>query len=133
MAKKKLTNDQIELIETELRRGTSRSRIATLLEVDYEDGVKMIEQVQEAIRPDIGDQIKFLFRGVSMTGIISKLLTNSAVVEIYWEKSDESMRDICEDRTIVNFKDIVEFVKLPPQEEDKDIVLNPKPTIIKKG
>lgn len=131
MAKVKLTDEQIELIETELRRGTSRSRIATLLGVDYETCAMMIEQVQEELRPDIGDQITFLFRDVNMTGIISKLLTNSAVVEIYWEKSDNSMRDICEDRTIVNFKDIIEFVKLPPQEEDKDIVLNPKPTIIK--
>lgn len=57
-----------------------------------------------------------------MTGIIIKLLTNSAVVEIYWSKSDITMRDICEDRTIVNFKDIESFVSLPEQAEDEDVM-----------
>ena len=39
------------------------------------------------------------------------------------------MQDIMEDKTIVNFKDIISFISLPPQEEDKDIVLNPQPKI----
>lgn len=130
---KKVTKEQHQLIEHELRRGTSRSRIATLLDVDYDEGVKMIEYVQESVRPDIGDKITFTFRDVGMAGIITKLLTNSAVVEIYWNESDESMRDIIEDRTIVNFKDIVEFIKLPPQDEDKGLVLDPQPDIIEEA
>lgn len=48
-----------------------------------------------------------------MVGQIEKLLTNSAVVKIYWEYSDEEMREICESKTIVNFKDIDEYVKVP--------------------
>ncbi len=121
--------DQV-LIEKELRRGTSKSRIATLLDVSYDDGLLMIDQVKQSIRPEVGDQITFLFRESEMTGIITKLLTNSAVVEIYWEKSDHSMKDICEDKTIVNFKDIIAFVELPPQKEDEDLVLDPRPTIV---
>ncbi|MGX7350003.1 DUF2187 family protein [Dolosicoccus paucivorans] len=130
---KKVTKEQHELIEHELRRGTSRSRIATLLDVEYEEGVKMIEYVQESVRPEIGDKITFTFRDANMAGIITKLLTNSAVVEVYWSESDESMRDIVEDRTIVNFKDIVEFIKLPPQDEDEGLILDPQPDIITQG
>lgn len=133
MAKVKVTDAQQELIEHELRRGTSRSRIANLLEVDYDEGVMMIEEVQENIRPEIGNKIRFQFRGSPMTGIISKLLTNSAVVDIYWQYSDEDFHDVMEDKTIVNFKDIIEFVSLEPQEEDKTIVLDPEPEIIKEG
>lgn len=121
------------LIEKELRRGTSKSRIANLLEVSYEEGLEMIEEVKDRIRPEIGSQITFNFRESAMTGIITKLLTNSAVVEIYWQKSDPTMRDVCEDRTIVNFKDIVSFVDLPPQEEDKTVVLDPQPKLIRKA
>ena len=126
---KKLTKQQRELIEYELRRGTSKSRIAALLEVDYDTGIKMIDRVKADIRPNIGDKISFEFRGSDMAGIITKLLSNSAVVDIYWEESDRMMQDIMEDNTIVNFKDIISFISLPPQEEDKDIVLNPQPKI----
>ena len=45
-----------------------------------------------------------------MAGTIIKLLNNSAVVEIYWDKSSDKMKDIMESKTIVNFKDIEEFV-----------------------
>lgn len=121
------------LIEKELRRGTSKSRIANLLDVSYEEGIEMIEEVKDKIRPEIGNQITFNFRDSAMTGIITKLLTNSAVVEIYWQKSDPQMKDVCEDRTIVNFKDIISFVDLPPQEEDKTVVLNPQPKVIHKN
>lgn len=109
---KEITADMQALVETELRRGTSKSRIATLLELPYEEAVEVIDQVKVAIRPDVGDEIRFTFRDCEMVGVIEKLLTNSAVVEIYWEYSDEQMRDICENRTIVNFKDIDEFVKI---------------------
>lgn len=129
----KLSKEERALIEKELRRGTSKSRIATLLSVEYDEGLEMIEKVKASIRPDIGDKISFTFRGMDMAGIIVKLLTNSAVVEIYWEKSDPTMFDIIEERTIVNFKDIIDFLTLPPQDEDKDLVLDPQPTIIEKG
>lgn len=124
MSAKKVSANEREIIERELRRGTSKSRIATILNVDYEDGLTKIRSVKDDIRPDIGDQIEFKFRDSKMTGIITKLLTNSAVVEIYWKKSDITMRDICEDRTIVNFKDIESFVSLPPQAEDIDLVFD---------
>lgn len=116
-----VTPSERKIIERELRRGTSKSRIATILEVDYEEGLDKIKSVKDKIRPEVGNQIEFKFRDSKMTGIIIKLLTNSAVVEIYWKKSDITMRDICEDRTIVNFKDIESFVSLPTQEEDKDV------------
>ncbi|WP_028125249.1 DUF2187 family protein [Eremococcus coleocola] len=105
-----VTKKQQTLIETELRRGTSKSRIATLLGVDYDECIELIDRVKTKIRPTVGDIIRFTFRGSKMVGTIVKLLTNSAVVEIDWDKSDSAMKDICEDRTIVNFKDIVDFV-----------------------
>jgi len=125
----KLSKNQRALIEKELRRGTSKSRIATLLNVDYDEGLEMIEKVKASIRPDIGDKITFTFRGMDMTGIIVKLLTNSAVVEIYWDKSDKTLHDIIEERTIVNFKDIIDFVTLPPQDEDEGLVLDSQPIV----
>ncbi|MBG9983077.1 DUF2187 family protein [Aerococcaceae bacterium DSM 111020] len=113
MAKIKVTEEQQELIEKELRRGTNKSRISTLLDVDYDTGIEMIDYVKEDIRPDVGDRITFKFRDSDMAGTIIKLLTNSAVIDIYWELSDPSMKDITEDRTIVNFKDIIDFVEEP--------------------
>ena len=125
----KLSKDERALIEKELRRGTSKSRIATLLNVDYDEGLEMIEKVKASIRPDIGDKITFTFRAMDMTGIIVKLLTNSAVVEIYWDKSDKTLHDIIEERTIVNFKDIIDFVTLPPQDEDEGLILDSQPIV----
>lgn len=113
MAKTKVTPEQQQLIEKELRRGTNKSRISTLLEVDYDEGTEMIEFVKDDIRPEVGDRIVFKFRDADMAGTIIKLLTNSAVIEIYWELSDPTMKDIIEDRTIVNFKDIIDFVEEP--------------------
>lgn len=121
MGKVTVTNDERELIEVELRRGTSKSRIASLLNMDYESTLEKIDFVKENLIPEVGSQITFNFRESKMTGIIIKLLTNSAVVEIYWAKSDPLMRDICEDRTIVNYKDIDSFIELPPQDEDQDL------------
>ena len=125
----KLSKDQRALIEKELRRGTSKSRIATLLNVDYDEGLEMIEKVKASIRPDIGDKITITYRAMDMTGIIVKLLTNSAVVEIYWDKSDKTLHDIIEERTIVNFKDIIDFVTLPPQDEDEGLILDSQPIV----
>lgn len=122
MSAENVTASERKIIERELRRGTSKSRIATILDVDYEKGLVKIESVKDKIRPEVGNQIEFKFRDSKMTGIIIKLLTNSAVVEIYWSKSEISMRDICEDRTIVNFKDIESFVSLPEQAEDEDVM-----------
>lgn len=122
MSAENVTASERKIIERELRRGTSKSRIATILDVDYEKGLVKIESVKYKIRPEVGNQIEFKFRDSKMTGIIIKLLTNSAVVEIYWSKSDITMRDICEERTIVNFKDIESFVSLPEQAEDEDVM-----------
>ncbi|MBZ6526193.1 DUF2187 family protein [Aerococcaceae bacterium DSM 111021] len=122
MSTENVTASERKIIERELRRGTSKSRIATILDVDYEKGLVKIESVKDKIRPEVGNQIEFKFRDSKMSGIIIKLLTNSAVVEIYWKESDITMRDICEDRTIVNFKDIVSFVSLPVQDEDEDVM-----------
>lgn len=113
MAKITVTQEQQQLIEKELRRGTNKSRISTLLDVDYEQGIEMIEFVKDDIRPEVGDRIVFKFRDADMAGTIIKLLTNSAVIELYWELSDPTMKDIIEDRTIVNFKDIIGFVEEP--------------------
>lgn len=122
MSTENVTASERKIIERELRRGTSKSRIATILDVDYEKGLVKIESVKDKIRPEVGNQIEFKFRDSKMSGIIIKLLTNSAVVEIYWKESDITMRDICEDRTIVNFKDIESFVSLPVQDEDEDVM-----------
>ncbi|MBR7926794.1 DUF2187 domain-containing protein [Aerococcaceae bacterium zg-ZUI334] len=110
-----LTKQTKSIIERELRRGTSKSRIAAILNVDFEEAQEMIETVKKSIRPDLNDVITFNFRDNFMTGKIIKLLTNSAVVKIDWSKSDTIMKDICEERTIVNFKDIIDFVSLPEE------------------
>ena len=112
---KRVTKDVKSTVETELRKGTSKSRIAHLLGVSYDEGVRIILQVKESIRPEVGNRIRFTFREQEMIGIIYKLLVNSAIVVIDWNASNTCMKDICESRTVVNFKDIVEF--LPLEEE----------------
>ena len=106
----RITKEIQSLVEVELRKGASKSRIATLLGVPYDEANEIIDEIKASFRPDLGDKIIFLFRDEKMAGTIIKLLNNSAVVEIYWEKSSEKMKDIMESKTIVNFKDIVEFV-----------------------
>ncbi|WP_051912473.1 hypothetical protein [Carnobacterium funditum] len=106
----KITKEIQSLVEVELRKGASKSRIATLLGVPYDEANEIIDEIKASFRPDLGDKIIFLFRDEKMAGTIVKLLNNSAVVEIYWEKSSEKMKDIMESKTIVNFKDIVEFI-----------------------
>lgn len=107
-----LSSNTQSLVKTELRRGTSKSRIANLLDLSYNEAIEVINQVKESIRPEIGDEIRFTFREHDMQGIIEKLLNNSAVVDIYWDYSDNEMREICEEKTIVNFKDIHEYVHI---------------------
>ena len=109
--KVKVNPTEKQLIEFELRRGTSKSRIAHLLHVDFDTACRKIQLVKEALRPEIGDTVGFTFRDVKMIGSIRKLLTNSAVVDINWEISDPTMKDICTNRTIVNFKDIEFYVQ----------------------
>ena len=106
----KVTKKVQGIVETELRKGTSKSRIAHILGISYEEVLVVIKRVKDSIRPDVGDQIHFTFREQQMYGVIYKLLSNSAVVIIDWESSTTVMKDICEDRTIVNFKDIIEFL-----------------------
>lgn len=104
----KISKQDRMTIEKELRRGTSKSRIAAILNVEFEEAQAMIESVKQSIRPEIGDQISFIFRDFVMHGEITKLLTNSAVIKIDWETTDQTMKDVCGDKTIVNFKDIKE-------------------------
>ena len=106
----KVTKKVQGIVETELRKGTSKSRIAHILGISYEEVLVVIKRVKDSIRPDVGDRIHFTFRDQQMYGVIYKLLSNSAVVIIDWNSSTTVMKDICEDRTIVNFKDIIEFV-----------------------
>lgn len=108
----KVTKEIKSTVETELRKGTSKSRIAHLLGVSYDEAIQIIDKIKASIRPDVGVRIRFTFREQKMVGEINKLLTNSAVVKINWEQSNETMRDICEEKTIVNFKDIVEFIQI---------------------
>ena len=42
---KRVTKDVKSTVETELRKGTSKSRIAHLLGVSYDEGVRIILQV----------------------------------------------------------------------------------------
>ena len=106
----KVTKKVQGIVETELRKGTSKSRIAHILGISYEEVLVVIKRVKDSIRPDVGDRIHFTFREQQMYGVIYKLLSNSAVVIIDWNSSTTVMKDICEDRTIVNFKDIIEFL-----------------------
>ena len=106
----KVTKKVQGIVETELRKGTTKSRIAHILGISYEEVLVVIKRVKDSIRPDVGDRIHFTFREQQMYGVIYKLLSNSAVVIIDWESSTTVMKDICEDRTIVNFKDIIEFI-----------------------
>ena len=106
----KVTKKVQGIVETELRKGTTKSRIAHILGISYDEVLVVIKRVKDSIRPDVGDRIHFTFREQQMYGVIYKLLSNSAVVIIDWESSTTVMKDICEDRTIVNFKDIIEFL-----------------------
>ena len=106
----KVTKKIQGIVETELRKGTTKSRIAHILGISYEEVLVVIKRVKDSIRPDVGDRIHFTFRDQQMYGVIYKLLSNSAVVIIDWNSSTTVMKDICEDRTIVNFKDIIEFI-----------------------
>lgn len=106
----KITKEIQSLVEVELRKGASNSRIATLLGVPYNEAVEMIEEIKLSFKPDVGDKIIFTFRDEKMAGVIIKLLKNSAVVDISWDRSSEKMKDLMEDRTIVNFKDIEQTV-----------------------
>ena len=106
----KVTKKVQGIVETELRKGTTKSRIAHILGISYAEVLVVIKRVKDSIRPDVGDRIHFTFRDQQMYGVIYKLLSNSAVVIIDWNSSTTVMKDICEDRTIVNFKDIIEFI-----------------------
>lgn len=99
-----------KLVKTELRKGSSNSRIAKLLEKPYEEAVKVIDFIKEDIRPEEGQIVKFTFRNEPIVGEIEKLLDNSAIIIIDWERSEKGMQELLEERTVVNFKDIEEFL-----------------------
>lgn len=107
------------LVEKELRKGASNSRIANLLDLPYNEAVEIIDQIKEDLRPEIGDEIIFTFRGEQMKGVIEKLLTNSAVVHVHWNESSKEMLNLIEEKTIVNFKDIEGFIGQEGVEETK--------------
>lgn len=111
MAEAKITSEIQKLVETELRKGASNSRIANLLDLPYKEAVEIIDAIKEKIRPDVGEDIAFTFRGEHMEGTIEKLLTNSAIVRIDWENSPKHLYDLMEEKTVVNFKDIDAFLK----------------------
>ena len=106
----KVTKKVQAIVETELRKGTTKSRIAHILGISYEEVLIVIKKLNDSISTDVRDSIHFTFREQQMYGVIHKLLSNSAVVVIDWRASTTVMKDICEDRTIVNFKDIIEFL-----------------------
>lgn len=111
LAKAKITPDIQKLVETELRKGASNSRIANLLDLPYKEAVEIIDAIKEKIRPEVGEDIAFKFRGEHMEGTIEKLLTNSAIVVIDWDNSPKHLYDLMEEKTVVNFKDIDAFLK----------------------
>lgn len=111
MASAKITPEIQDLVETELRKGASNSRIANLLDLPYKEAVEIIDAIKEKIRPEVGENIAFTFRGEHMEGTIEKLLTNSAIVRIDWDNSPKHLYDLMEEKTVVNFKDIDAFLK----------------------
>ena len=111
LTKQKITPEIQELVETELRKGASNSRIANLLDLPYKEAVEIIDTIKENIRPKVGEDIAFKFRGEHMEGTIEKLLTNSAIVVIDWDNSPKHLYDLMEEKTVVNFKDIDAFLK----------------------
>ena len=50
MSAENVTASERKIIERELRRGTSKSRIAAILDVDYDKGLIKIESVKDKIR-----------------------------------------------------------------------------------
>ena len=126
MAKVKITPEIQDLVETELRKGASNSRIANLLDLPYKEAVEIIDAIKEKIRPEVGEDIAFTFRGEHMEGTIEKLLTNSAIVIVDWDNSPKHLYDLMEEKTVVNFKDIDAFLKkidipqeLPEEDEEE--------------
>lgn len=111
LAKEKITQETQDLVETELRKGASNSRIANLLDLPYKEAVEIIDTIKEKIRPEVGEDIAFTFRGEHMEGTIEKLLTNSAIVRVDWDNSPKHLYDLMEEKTVVNFKDIDAFLK----------------------
>jgi len=111
LADVKITPETQDIVETELRKGASNSRIANLLDLPYKEAVKIIDAIKEKIRPEVGEDIAFTFRGEHMEGTIDKLLTNSAIVTVDWDNSPEHLYDLMEEKTVVNFKDIDAFLK----------------------
>lgn len=120
----KITPEIQELVETELRKGASNSRIANLLDLPYKKAVVIIDEIKEMIRPEVGENIAFTFRDEHMEGTIEKLLTNSAIVKVDWDNSPSHLQDLMEEKTVVNFKDIEAFLKTFDMVQDEDALKN---------
>lgn len=124
LAKDEITPKIQELVETELRKGASNSRIANLLDLPYKEAVVIIDAIKELIRPEVGQNIAFTFREEHMEGTIEKLLVNSAIVKVDWDNSPKHLYDLMEERTVVNFKDIKAFLKTFDMIQDEDALKN---------
>ncbi len=124
LSEEEITQEIQELVERELRKGASNSRIANLLDLPYKEAVVIIDAVKELIRPDVGENIAFTFREEHMEGTIEKLLTNSAIVKVDWDNSPNHLNDLMEERTVVNFKDIKAFLKTFDMVQDEDALKN---------
>ncbi len=124
LAKDKITPKIQKLVETELRKGASNSRIANLLDLPYKEAVVIIDAIKELIRPEVGENIAFTFRDEHMEGTIEKLLVNSAIVKVDWDNSPKHLYDLMEERTVVNFKDIKAFLKTFDMIHDEDALKN---------
>ncbi len=124
LAKNEITPKIQELVETELRKGASNSRIANLLDLPYKEAVVIIDAIKEMIRPEVGQNIAFTFRDEHMEGTIEKLLVNSAIVKVDWDNSPKHLYDLMEERTVVNFKDIKAFLKTFDMVQDEDALKN---------
>lgn len=120
MAKNEISDDVQVLVETELRKGASNSRITNLLELPYKEAVEIINTIKENLRPDVGDEIIFSFREEPMEGVIEKLLNNSAIVRINWSNSSKEMFDLMEEKTVVNFKDIEGFKSQVNEDKEEE-------------
>ena len=57
MADVKITEEIQQLVETELRKGASNSRIANLLDLPYKEAVEIIETIKEKMGPEVGEDI----------------------------------------------------------------------------
>ena len=116
MAEAKIEPGTQELVDTELRKGASNSRIANLLDLPYKEAVEIIDAIKEKIRPDVGEDIAFTFRGEHMEGTIEKLSKSFPAIVIYGPRQ-------CGKSTVVNhvFKERIQSVTLDDPDDPSEM------------